>query len=274
MITVYLQRIELFGGFCIRTVLANMFHPSFVGTVVHGSISNRSGIFTIEVQLSAKPGLTQRVVFYGCEVYAGQLLEGDDYSELKPVYTICLYRGTLWTEDSVFHHRFQLADVETGRILEETVAIHLVELSKYNMKEEELVSASPSDRWLFWLLYSNQYSSEELVRLFPELAIQRATVALNNINLITKDKQMYDLRKKAEIDYNWGLKAAKREGREEGIGIGESAGRKKEIVKTIHFCQSILAVPQTPLEELEMFDVNDLDKIATDLQSQVRGRAT
>jgi len=116
------------------------------------------------------------------------------------------------------------------------------------------------------------------VRLFPELAIQKATVALNNINLITKDKQLYDLRKKAEIDYNWGLQAAKREGREEGreegTEIGESAGRKKEIVKTIHFCQSILAVPQTPLAELDMFGVDDLDKIATDLQSQVRGRAT
>ena len=92
----------------------------------------------------------------------------------------------------MFHHRFQLADVETGRILEESVAIHLVELTKYNLKEEELAATSASGRWLFWLLHSHQYSSEELVRLFPELAIQRATVALNNINLITKDKQMYD----------------------------------------------------------------------------------
>ena len=103
-------------------------------------------IFTIEVQLSAKPGLTQRVVFYGCEVYAGQLLEGNDY---------------------------------------------------------------------------------------------------------------------------WGLKAAKREGREEGIEIGEA----KSLRKTIHFCQLILSIPQTPLAELELLGVNELNKIATELQSQVRGRA-
>jgi hypothetical protein len=149
----------------------------------------------------------------------------------------------------------------------------LVELSKYNLKEDELAVASASDRWLFWLLYSHQYSSEELVKLFPELAIQRATVALNNINLITKDKQMYDLRKKAEIDYNWGLKAAKREGREEGIEIGEARGEAKSLRKTIHFCQLILSIPQTPLAELELLGVNELDKIATELQSQVRGRA-
>ena len=157
----------------------------------------------------------------------------------------------------------------------------MVELSKYNLKEDELAVASASDRWLFWLLYSHQYSSEELVKLFPELAIQRATVALNNINLITKDKQMYDLRKKAEIDYNWGLKAAKREGRdegreegrEEGIEIGEARGEAKLLRKTIHFCQSILSIPQTPLADLELLGVNELNKIASELQSQVRGRA-
>ena len=231
-------------------------------------------IFTIEVQLSARPGLIQRIVFYGCEVYAGQLMEGEGYAELKPVYTICLFRGVLWPKDSTYQHRFQLGDVETGRILEETVAIHLVELLKYNLREADLATATASDRWLYWLLHSHEYTSEELFKLFPELEMQQATKSLNKINLITKDKQMYDLRKKAEIDYNWGLKAAKRGGREEGIEIGENAGRRKELVKTIHFCQLILAVTQTPQAELELFGVDDLDNIATDLQSQVRGRAT
>jgi len=229
-------------------------------------------IFTIEVQLSAKPGLTQRVVFYGCEVYAGQLLEGDDYAELKPVYTICLYRGKVWAEEPTYHHRFRIADVGTGRVLEGTLAIHLVELLKYNLGEPDLAIASASDRWLFWLLHSHEYTNEELLKLFPELAIQRATEALNSINLITKDKQMYDLRKKAEIDYNWGLKAAKKEGREEGIEIGKSKGRCGELVKTIHFCQSILLSPQTSITELERLSVDELDRLATDLQSQVRQR--
>ena len=66
-----------------------------------------------------------------------------------------------------------MTDVETERILEETVAIHLFELLKYNLKEAELATAVASDRWLCWLLNSHEYTSDELLKLFSELAIQR-----------------------------------------------------------------------------------------------------
>ena len=231
-------------------------------------------IYTIEVQLSAKPGLTRRIAFYGCEVYAGQMLEGDDYSNLKQVYTICLYRGKLWRKDKRYHHRFQLADLESRRVLKDTIAIHLVELGKYNLTVEDLTTASPSERWLYWLLHSHEHTAEELLGLFPEVGIQRATETLNNINLITKDKQMYDLRKKAQIDYNWGLKAARQEGIEIGEASGEARGEAKSLCKTIHFCQSILLIHETPMIELERLSVAELDQLVLELQAQVRSRAT
>jgi len=58
----------------------------------------------------------------------------------------------------------------------------LVELLKYNLKEAELATAKASDRRLCWLLHSHEYTSEELLKLFPELAIQRVTKSLNDIN--------------------------------------------------------------------------------------------
>jgi len=82
-------------------------------------------------------------------------------------------------------------------------------------------------------LHSHEYTSEELLKLFPELEIQQATKSRIDINLITKDKQMYDLREKAEIDYHLGLKAAKREGREEGIKIGEAREESRGIIKAL-----------------------------------------
>ena len=45
-------------------------------------------IYDIEMQVTIFEGLVQRVVFYGCEMYAGQLNAGDDYTELNPVYCI------------------------------------------------------------------------------------------------------------------------------------------------------------------------------------------
>jgi predicted transposase/invertase (TIGR01784 family) len=53
----------------------------------------RGWVYDIEMQVSVYSGLIQRLVYYGCEVYAGQLRSGDDYSILKPIYTICFLEG-------------------------------------------------------------------------------------------------------------------------------------------------------------------------------------
>jgi len=58
----------------------------------------------------------KRIVFYGCEVYAGQLKAGDDYKDLKPVYSICLLEERLWQDSAKVHHAFRLSDRETGRM--------------------------------------------------------------------------------------------------------------------------------------------------------------
>ncbi|MBM4074029.1 MAG: hypothetical protein FJ267_00090 [Planctomycetes bacterium] len=78
----------------------------------------------IEVQLSVFSGLVQRLVYYGCELYAGQLEKGDDYRKLKPVFSICLVNGILWQDSQAVHHRFQLHDSATRRTLEETLEVH------------------------------------------------------------------------------------------------------------------------------------------------------
>ena len=59
------------------------------------AVDQHGVICDIEMQLSASPGLTKRLAFYGCEVYEGQLRAGDEYHGLKPMYSICLLDGRL-----------------------------------------------------------------------------------------------------------------------------------------------------------------------------------
>ena len=58
---------------------------------------------------------------YGCEVYAGQLSAGQDYSSLKPVYSICLIDGIVWPDGKKVHHAFRLTDSESSRTLAGTL---------------------------------------------------------------------------------------------------------------------------------------------------------
>ena len=75
---------------------------------------------------------------------------------------------------------------------------------------------------------------------------------------------MYDSSEKAQRDRESLV--------DEAESRGEARGEAKMLRETIHFCQSILGIVQTPIADLELLSVDQLDKIATDLQSQVRGR--
>ena len=102
------------------------------------AIDAAGAIYDIEMQLTIFEGLTKRIVFYGCELYAGQLKAGDDYAGLHPVYSICLVNGILWPDATRVHHAFRLADAQSRRILPETLEIHTLELGRYNLRESEL----------------------------------------------------------------------------------------------------------------------------------------
>ena len=86
---------------------------------------------------------------------------------------------------------------------------------------------------------------------------------------------MYDLRKKAEIDYQWGLKAAKRKGREEGIKIGEALGEARgEARGIIKALQEILGIMIYSDEELYARSLEELGTIVAELRTQTLNRAT
>jgi predicted transposase/invertase (TIGR01784 family) len=215
--------------------------------------------------------LRREIVFYGCEVYAGQLKAGDDYSVLKPVYSICLLEGQLWDDFPKVNHAFRLEDRDSGRLLVETLEIHTLELGWYNLQESELETASLLDHWLFWLLHAHQYDAKKLGSLFPQPEFQRATDSIDRIAKRTEDKAMYDTREKAIRDQQWILNAARREGREEGEIKGREEG---ELFGKIRMLQNLLSLPQSTDKELHPRSRTELETLATELQAQLRKRMT
>jgi predicted transposase/invertase (TIGR01784 family) len=100
---------------------------------------DRTGtIYDVEMQLTTYKGLVERIVFYGCKLYAGQLQSGGKHKTLNPVYSIWLINGILWPDASRVHHVFRLADVEAGRDLPGTLEIHTLELGRYTLRGDGL----------------------------------------------------------------------------------------------------------------------------------------
>jgi predicted transposase/invertase (TIGR01784 family) len=94
--------------------------------------TDRAGrVFIVEVQIVVHPSFAKRAVYYACKGYSDQLQAGQGYSKLKATYSVCLLMRELW-EDERLHHQFQLVERATGKVLEDSIEIHIVELSKYN----------------------------------------------------------------------------------------------------------------------------------------------
>jgi len=236
------------------------------------AIDENRAIHSVEMQLAIHDGLVQRIVFYGCELYADQLRSKDDYTELKPVYSICLANGILWRDAKNVHHAFRLTDKVSGRVLDETIQIHTIELARYNLTEGDLADASTLDRWLYWFLHAHEYEPQALLRLFPETAMQLATQTITRISEITEDKTMYDAREKAIRDHQWALNAAHREGEIRGEIRGKLEGKLEGEVKLILTLEGILGEPLSNEADLQKQKLEELQKLTTVLQDKARNR--
>lgn len=248
------------------------------------AIDQRGAIYHVEVQLETCPGLIKRIVFYGCEMYADQLRAGQEYAKLRPTFSICLVNGVVWKDADRLHHVFELTDRQTGRTLDSALAIHMLELGRYNLGEADLCTASLLDSWLYWLLNAHRYGRDDLWRLFPHAAMREASETICRIAEITEDKAMYDAREKAIRDREWALKESFLAGEAAGLAKGEAAGLAKgeeaglllgtvkgkiELIQTL---QQILREPISVESELNGLGLSRLEEIAAALQQRIRLR--
>ena len=82
------------------------------------------------------------------------------------------------------------------------------------------------------------------------------------------EREGSEARRKAQLDYNTGLKVARLESREEGRLQALLEGRLKgEKIGVIHLLERLLNRPETPTEQLASRSLDDLTRLADDLQA-------
>jgi len=164
-------------------------------------------------------------------------------------------------EERESHHRFRFEDSRTGRVLEETIEVHFLELPKYNTNVIELANATAIESWVYLLRHAQDYSAEELRTLFPSAEYRSVINTVEEIQMKTEYRELYDSRQKAKLDEAWRLAEAEKKGRQEGEAIGR--------VKTY---QELLGDPVTSDEELLQMTSEQLTSTITDLQTRLRKR--
>ena len=118
-----------------------------------------------------------------------QLKSGGSYADLRSAISICLLDKTLFRDDATAHHRFRLIDSEHGMEIPDSIEVHTVELTKYNLQEATISVASEIEQWAFFFLYADRYEAQRLRELLPGIEFQQAISLLlmsKIVHLFTK----------------------------------------------------------------------------------------
>jgi flagellar biosynthesis/type III secretory pathway protein FliH len=129
--------------------------------------------------------------------------------------------------------------------------------------------SSQLDIWLYFLLHAEKIDAEALPQVFSSPLISRAVRELKMLSQTDTERERYESRRKAQLDYNSDMKAARLDGKAEGKAEGLAEGK---FIGVIQFCERLLQCPETPMERLHSLSLEELTRLAGELQTQILSR--
>jgi predicted transposase/invertase (TIGR01784 family) len=172
----------------------------------------------VEMQTQPRPALRERALYYWSRLYAGQLLRGALYEELRKCVVVLI---TDFAELATlrFHSIFTVNSLAEACVLTDHLELHLVELPKL----ERALDRNDEPALAAWAKFLSAGSDEELKVLAMEDPIfKQAKDALDSLSADPEARIRAEMREMAlatyELDRTW----ARREGRAEGKAEGRA----------------------------------------------------
>ena len=199
------------------------------GTVFDLLCKDQDGTtFIVELQNARQTYFYERALYYLCRTIASQGKKGESWEfELVPVYGIFLLNFRSGKTDKV-RTDLVIADRETGKQKSRNFREIFIEFPLFNKTEAEC--KTPLDYWLYNLKHMEQL--EHLSFKGQKALFARLEELARIANMNKKERAEYEAALKIYRDNENVVTTARREGREEGIAIGEERGLKKGILTT------------------------------------------
>ncbi|MFM7836424.1 MAG: Rpn family recombination-promoting nuclease/putative transposase, partial [Planctomycetaceae bacterium] len=176
--------------------------------------------FNIEVQIALPAGMAERMALYTAETWIRGLREGQNYDELRPSISICVVAGALIKDPAKLHLDFRLREKTLPLTLTDHLQIHFLQLNHLQVTADTLYSATPVERWCWFLRHAQDLTTEQLAVLMPDKEFTEAAKVLDMIAKTPEQLQEYNARLKAQRDEEARIIF----GRQQGLEIGEARG--------------------------------------------------
>ena len=120
-------------------------------------ITKNGTVVIIEVQLSGNSRFPERILYYWSTNYSKLLKKGERYEDLTPVISINLLNFNLDKVNKNVHSCYMIYDTKSERLLTDHLQIHIIELKKFNFKNNSL-----SKDLNYWLGF---FTTKDMARL-------------------------------------------------------------------------------------------------------------
>lgn len=158
----------------------------------------------VEMQCRGHEALRERVIYYLADVYSGQLVAGDDYSQLAPAVSVLIldYREFDFPH---FHETFRLRGDLSEEVFSRHLEIHTLELPKVQKgadSEDDLVA------WCRFFRSKDPLEVEQLAAQNPAIAM--AERRLEELSLDPQARELARARHRQEMGARIELGAIRR----------------------------------------------------------------
>ena len=227
--------------------------------------------FNIEVQIALPAGMAERMVFYTAETYVRRLQQGQNYTDLRPSISICVLSGALIRQPAKLHLDFRLREETLPITLTNDLQIHFLQLNHLQVTAETLYTATPIERWCWFLRHAQELTTEQISQLLPDQEFTEAARVLEMISQTPEQLYEYNARVKAQRDEEARIIYAQQQGIEIGETRGEARGIRRGLLQgQILLLQQLLKLPTCTDEQFAACDIDQLTQMLTQLQQQFK----
>ncbi len=150
--------------------------------------------------------------------------------------------------------------------------IHFLQLNHLQVTANTLYSATPVERWCWFLRHAQELTTEQLALLLPDQEFSEAAKVLDMIAQTPEQLQEYNARLKAQRDEEARIIHARQQGIEIGEARGETRGLRRGLLQgQILQLQQLLCLPTSTDAEFAACDQDQLSEILVRLQQRFKG---
>ena len=183
--------------------------------------------FLVEMQMIWSPEFRQRVLFNASKAYVRQLVKGEAYELLQPVYSLNLVNEVFEPELEGYYHHYSLVHVEHSDKVIDGLQLLFVELPKFN--PHTIAEKKMQVLWLRYLTEINEQTREVPSELANVPEISKALTVLEESAFTEAEIAGYDkFWDGVSVEktlYNSGLRKGLAEGKAEGKEEGKTEER-------------------------------------------------